>query len=64
MKSIKLIMDHIENGIKIGSAGDVVEVSDETYDYLQNCYGNVRQEAAPQVEQVMQLTTLIRGKKK
>jgi len=64
MKSIKLILEHYEGGKLVGKPGDLVEVSDETYDYLQNAYLAVRQEAAPQVEQIMQLSSLVKGKKK
>lgn len=64
MKQIKLQMDHYDKGVLIGRAGDLVEVTDEVYDYINGSYASVRQEAAPQVEQIMQLTTLIKGKKK
>ena len=64
MKSIKLILDHYEGDKLIGKSGDLVEVSDEVYEYLQGAYQTIRQEAAPQVEEVMQLTKLLKGKKK
>ena len=64
MKSIKLVLDHYEAGKLIGRAGDLVDVSDEIYEYLQGQYLTVRQEAAPQVEQIMQLSALVKGKKK
>ena len=64
MKQIKLMMDHYDKGVLVGRAGDLVEVEDDVYEYINNSYASVRQEAAPQVEQMIELTKLVKGKKK